>query len=149
MKRTQLTFGTSNVANLAVSDTEQYSNQISIDELGKHDLRIVYDPDTVDEATLNLEVIVYVSDDDLAISEANSTWHPMPVDADAGSGKYDPTIVTYRRPAVTASSAKRNAVIGFEISGRKIRFGLTEQTTAGAAAADTGDITRAYLSSRS
>jgi len=147
MKRTQVTFSGS--TNLALSDSEQYTDQIDIDNFGKHDLRTVYDPDTVDESTLNLEVVIYVSDNGMDIPEASSTWHPMPVDTNAGGGKYDPTIVTYRRPAVTASIAKRNAVIGFEISGRKIRFGLTEQTTAGAAAADTGDITSAYLSSRS
>jgi len=150
MKRTQLTFGTNNVANLAVSDTEQFCNQIDIDEMSKFDLRTVYDPDTINDTTLNLEVIVYTSDDGLDVEESSSTWHPMPLDSDVdGNANFEPDIVTYRRPASSTLSAKRNATVGFETSGRKIRFGFTEQTTSGAAASDTGDITRAYLSSRS
>jgi hypothetical protein len=146
MKRTQLTF--SGVANKAVSDTEVFSDQVDIDEFGKHDLRTVYDPDTVDVSTLNLETRIYISDDGMDIAASVSTWHPMSIEADNGSGAFDPDIVVHRRPAVTASIAKRNANLGFEISGRKIRFGFTEQTTVGAAAGDTGDITSAYLSSR-
>jgi len=149
MKRTQLTFGTNNVANLAVSDTEQFCNQIDIDEFAKHDLRTVYDPDTTNDTTLNLEIIAYISDDSMDIEEASSTWHPMALDTDVdGDANFEPDIVTYRRPASSTLATKRNATVGFETSGRKIRFGYTEQTTAGVAAGDTGDITKAYLSSR-
>lgn len=146
MKRTQLKF--SGAATLALSTTEQYSDQIDIDELSSHDLRIQYDPDTVNDTSLNLEVVVYVSDDGMDVEEADSSWHPMAEDVSQGAGKYAPDIVTYRRPAATSLSAKRNANIGFSIGARKVRFGLTEQTTGGAAPGDAGDITVGYLSSR-
>ena len=147
MKRTQLTF--SSDTNTAVSDTEVFSDQIDIDNFGRFDLRVVYDPDTVNDETLNLEIAIYTSDDGMDILASASTWHPIPLDSDVdGLANFEPDIVTYRRPASTAKAAKRNAVVGFETSGRKIRFGFTEQTTAGVAAGDTGDITSAYLSSR-
>lgn len=147
IQHTQLTFG-SGATTLALSGTEQYSDQIAITERALHDLRVQYDPDTTNVLNMNMVIGIYVSDSDLNTAAGDSVWHPYSQDVDGGQGNKDPQVKYYRKPAHSTKSAQRNANTSFTVGAKKIRFGFVEKGSDDAAPGNYGDITAAYLTSR-